>query len=118
MLTMEGLRAYGANTEEGLSRCMNNEAFYLRMVTMILNDTAPAKLRAAVEAGDLKGGFEAAHALKGVAGNLSLTPLYTKASEITELLRAGTVMDYAALLDGIDAEFARLRALVEDGGAQ
>ena len=30
MLTVAALREFGANTEEGLSRCMNNEAFYLR----------------------------------------------------------------------------------------
>ena len=34
MLTIEKLKAYGANVDEGLSRCMNNETFYLRLVNM------------------------------------------------------------------------------------
>ena len=33
MLTIENLRAWGANTEEALRRCMNNEAFYLGLVS-------------------------------------------------------------------------------------
>ena len=32
MLTVEKLKEYGADTGEGLNRCMNNEAFYLRLV--------------------------------------------------------------------------------------
>ena len=28
MLTIEKLKEYGANVEEGLARCLNNEAFY------------------------------------------------------------------------------------------
>ncbi len=38
MLTIESLKAFGANTEEGVARCINNEAFYLKMVGMVLND--------------------------------------------------------------------------------
>ena len=45
--------------------------------------------------------FEAAHALKGVLGNLSLTPLYEPVQEITELLRNRTEMDYTPLLETI-----------------
>ena len=29
-MTVNDLKTYGANTEEGLRRCMNNESFYLR----------------------------------------------------------------------------------------
>ena len=59
------------------------------------------KLKNALETGDLENAFLAAHALKGVLGNLSLTPLYTKVVEITELLRNRTEMDYSALLADI-----------------
>lgn len=45
--------------------------------------------------------FEAAHALKGITGNLALVPLYEPIVEITELLRARQEIDYADLLSGI-----------------
>ena len=51
-----------------------------------------------MEAGDLDSAFQSAHALKGVLGNLSLTPMYKKSVEITELLRSRTQTDYAPLL--------------------
>ena len=48
-----------------------------------------------------KKAFDAAHALKGVLGNLSLTPIYTPVAEITELFRRETDMDYKSRLDTI-----------------
>ena len=100
-MTIESLREFGANVEEGVARCANNEAFYLRMMDILKKEQGFGKLEAAVQAGNLKEGFEAAHALKGVLGNLSLTPLYEPVAEITELLRAETDMDYAPILEVI-----------------
>ena len=54
---------------------------------MGLADANFGKLREAMAAGDAKAAFEAAHALKGAIGNLSLTPLYNPISELTERLR-------------------------------
>ena len=36
MLTIEKLKAYGANVEEGMERCLNNEAIYFRLIGMKL----------------------------------------------------------------------------------
>ncbi len=94
MITVDALREYGANTAEGLERCMNNEAFYLRFVNMALEDKGFDALKTAIEAGDKKASFEAAHALKGLLGNLSLTPIYDIVVELTERLRAGEDADY------------------------
>jgi len=113
-MTIEDLIRYGANTREGLQRCMNNESFYLRLVKMIPGDANFSKLFDAVAVGDLNAAFEAAHALKGSTGNLSLTPLYAPLGEVTELLRARTVMDYSAYMEVIRQnrdELERLCAL-------
>ena len=114
MLTIEALQAFGADTKTGLSRCMNNESFYFRMIRMILTDKNFEKLSAALAEGDLETAFEAAHTLKGVLGNLSLTPLYSPVAELTEHLRARKDMDYSGYLQEISARFAALRALCED----
>ena len=98
MLTVEKLRDYGANVDEGMGRCLNNEAFYLKMVNMGIGDASFGKLEDAISAGDLNAGFEAAHALKGIMGNLALTPILNPVSEMTELLRARTETDYSELL--------------------
>ena len=108
-MTIDDLKTYGADTAEGLRRCMNKESFYLRLVKMIPGDANFQKLYDAIDKGDLDAAFEAAHALKGSAGNLSLTPIFAPISEITELLRARTQMDYAPLVEAIRESHERLR---------
>ena len=100
-MTIDDLKNYGADTIEGLRRCMNNESFYIRLVKMIPGDAGFQKLYDAIGRGDLTAAFEAAHALKGSTGNLALTPIFAPVSEITELLRAGTKTDYSALIEAI-----------------
>ena len=90
MITIEKLSAFGANTAEGLARCYGSEALYLRLVGLIPAEKSFAALEQALASHDLDAGFAAAHALKGVLGNLSLTPMYALACDITELLRSRT----------------------------
>jgi HPt (histidine-containing phosphotransfer) domain-containing protein len=86
-MTLDTLKAYGANTAEGMGRCLNNEAFYLRMVSMTLADGNFDALKTAMDAGDARGAFAAAHSLKGTTGNVALTPIYEPVCALTELLR-------------------------------
>ena len=111
MLTIDSLKALGANTEEGVTRCAGNEEFYLKMVTMVLGDASFDQLKAALEAGDLDTAFERAHALKGVTGNVSLTSLYDPICAITEELRARNDIDYSDYIDTIFGELEKLRTL-------
>ena len=98
MLTIDSLRAYGANVDEGMTRCMNNEAFYFRLIGMALKDSRFDTLGEKIAGGDLQAAFEEAHALKGVLGNLALTPIYNPVSEMTEFLRARQNVDYSPYL--------------------
>lgn len=108
MITVETLRAWGANVDEGLERCLGNEAFYLRLTEKALQDPSFDRLKEAVASGDLEKGFEAAHALKGIMANMALTPILTPVQQITELLRNRTQADYGPLLAEIDARRAEL----------
>jgi len=111
MLTLDALRDFGADVKGGLERCMNNESFYLRLVKMALSDNNVDRLRESLASGDLDAAFEAAHALKGVLGNLSLTPVYEPVAEVTELLRARAGTDYAPYMKTIGEAWDRLQAL-------
>ena len=111
LITIEKLEQWGADTKNGLARCLNNEDFYLKMVDMALNGDGFEKLGAALEKKDLKAAFEAAHALKGVMANLALTPLQEPVSQMTELLRAGTDMDYTPLYEEVMARYSELKSL-------
>lgn len=111
MLTIQGLRDYGADVDEGLRRCLNNEDFYIRLVGIAAADEGYDRLARQVRDGALGEAFDTAHALKGVLGNLFLTPVYEPVSEITELLRAKQDVDYTELISRILEQRDRLAAL-------
>lgn len=111
MITIDSLKEYGANVEEGLARCLNKEDFYLKMVNLGLADERFEKLGDILAAKDLDAAFEAVHALKGVIGNLALTPLYEPINKMTELLRARTDTDYSALCAEVKAQRDKILAL-------
>ena len=114
MLTVDALRAWGANVDEGLGRCFKKEDVYLKLVGMQLTDKNYDKLDAAVAAGDAKAAFEAAHGLKGAVGNLALTPIYTPISAITERLRGQSEMcDISALHAEANKALAELRRIAK-----
>ena len=111
MLTIEKLREYGADVDEGLARCLNMEDFYISLVEKVLEDNRLPLLERQISEEDLDEAFETAHALKGMYANLSLTPLIKPVSEITELLRSKTNTDYSALLTEAKMQFEALCSL-------
>lgn len=114
MLTVEALNEFGANTQEGVARCMNNADFYLKMVRMSADDQNFNQLQESLAQKDLDRAFEVAHALKGVLGNLSLTPLYEPISELTELLRKRTDMDYSDYAQLIAQRYEQFRGILAE----
>ncbi|MBR2282396.1 MAG: Hpt domain-containing protein [Spirochaetales bacterium] len=112
-MTIEDLERFGANTEEGISRCMGNRDFYLKLVKIMPKDRNFGVLYDAIARNDLDAAFEASHSLKGALGNLSLTPLFTAVQEITELLRARTQTDYSPLVEKIRKLHKELEALCD-----
>ena len=98
MLTIENLKAYGANVEEGVKRCLDDEDFYIDLVISAIPDERIDELEMRINSGDLDKAFEIAHALKGMYGNISITPIYEPISEITEQLRSRNSIDYSQYL--------------------
>ena len=113
MLDLEKLKQFGADVEKGLSRCAGNEALYLRLVKLCVEELKADALGQALAAGDLDRAFDAAHKLKGGAGNLALDPLSVPVCELTELLRHKTPGDYDRLHGEIMEKAAALAALTE-----
>ena len=99
MITIDGLRDFGADVDEGLARCINNEAFYLKMVNKAIGDPTVEELFDSIAKKDLETAFEKAHALKGVWGNLALKPLYDAVAKMVELLRIRKDADYSEYID-------------------
>ena len=104
--------AYGGDYAATMSRFMGKEALYLKLLNMLMQDDNLQKLEAALQKGDLPEAFDAAHTLKGGAGNMGLTPVVEAVCRIVEPLRQKEQReDYPALLQEIQAEFEKVKQL-------
>jgi HPt (histidine-containing phosphotransfer) domain-containing protein len=105
---------YGGNYKETMGRFMSNHKMYRRFLDMLFQDENMKRLGEALEQGNLNEAFEAAHTLKGVAGNMGLTPLYESVCRIVEPLRKRDEKeDYAGLYRQIQTEFQKAEELRE-----
>ena len=82
--------AYGIDHEDALDRFGGNSALFRRLAGKYADDGHFAALEAAMAAGDYDQAYREAHALKGVAGNLSFARLYDLMSQIAHALREGS----------------------------
>ena len=97
MLDVERLKNdFGIDAKAGLARCMNNKAFFAKMLAMALKNPSFDKLENVLAAQNYEEAFELCHALKGVVGNLALDKIYNPISEMTEQLRRKDDLDYVA----------------------
>lgn len=81
------LRENGAGVDTAVKRFMGNKALYKKFLMKFKEDRSCQAIAEHIGARDYEEAFNAAHSLKGVAGNLGLDPVYEGASKITELLR-------------------------------
>lgn len=101
MITIEKLKNFGCDTEQGIKNCMDSENLYLILVESFVPDTRIDKLIETLIAGNLVEGFGLAVAEKGIYSHLAITPLATRFAQLSELLRGKANMDYAPLLGEI-----------------
>ena len=90
MSLIDSLKELGVNVDEGLDRVMGDTSLYEMMLGMFLdavrdNPVEPAQFDGA----GLDDLTKTVHMLKGVTGNLALTPLFNGYNQSLILLRAG-----------------------------
>lgn len=96
MTVKECYEAFGGNYEECFSRLRTDERI-AKFLTKVISDGSFKLLTDSLESRNLPEAFRAAHTLKGVCMNLSLTRLHDSAVNLTEALRNRT--EYGADID-------------------
>ncbi|HIT65989.1 MAG TPA: Hpt domain-containing protein [Candidatus Merdisoma merdipullorum] len=104
----------GADTDGALERFMGNEGLYTRFARGFREDGNYDALLKAMEAGDVKAAFNAAHTLKGVTGNLSFNRLYEKVSEVVEPLRREDLEEAGKKLPALTDAYEELIRVLEE----
>lgn len=74
-----------------MERFYGNDTLYLTVLKGFLNDETMKTLKRAVLNQEWDAAFTAAHALKGLAGNLGFTPLFHSIGELVIVIRAGRI---------------------------
>ncbi len=92
----------GLDVPAALERFMNNETLLEKFLAKFPADPNHDRLAAAIAAGDQEGALTAAHTMKGVCGNLSMTALFDLLTRQVAAFRAGDWDGAVAMMPELD----------------
>jgi HPt (histidine-containing phosphotransfer) domain-containing protein len=83
------------NFDDGVKRVMNNAKLYVKLLTKFKTGTNLEELSTQLGAGDYEKAQVAAHTIKGIAANLSLTELFEKIRDLESQIKEKSVQPEA-----------------------
>ncbi len=95
----------GISANEGIARFGGNAEIYEKFLTKFPTDPNFAGMCESIEQQDVKAAFAFAHALKGVAGNLSMNRLYDDLFPLVEELRSDRLEKAEKLLCAVKQDY-------------
>ncbi len=112
--TISELKGCGCDVESALERFLNNEAMYMKFLKKFLTDESYAKLSANITEGDYEEACRSVHTLKGVSGNLGLTPLYEASSAMVNEFRAGNPDTAVAGMERLSGIYNEISSVISE----
>ena len=109
MTVKECYDAIGADYDDVFSRLRKDDRIR-KFLLKVLDDKSYELLLNSIEARDMAEAFRAAHTLKGVCQNLSLTRLYNSSSRLSDVLRDRQEYgeDIAEALEPVKEDYAQM----------
>ncbi len=104
----------GIDVYESIDRLMGMEDLYDSLILEFLEDENFDTMKRYLEEGDAASAFNAAHALKGVAGNLGMVKFYHKFHPVVEMLRRGELDEASKEIKGIELEYRNIKRLIKE----
>lgn len=95
------LESMGVNTQDALRRFSGNSTLYVKMLGKFITAIGDLEVMSYIDSQDYATAVNNAHTLKGVTGNLSLTPLFEAYTEIVNSLRANDPQNARETLEKI-----------------
>lgn len=108
---IEKLTEYGADIPGILERFLEDEELYASCIETFYADTGFNDLGIAIINKQYEDAFNYAHTLKGVAGNMGLTPLYNSIVILVESLRYKDYLKIEEQYDSIMKEYFKSKNL-------
>lgn len=110
-LITDRLKEYGADVDGALERFVGDEDLYITCISTFLRDTGFLEVVSSIQKESYAEAFEYAHALKGVAGNLGLQPLYYSLSSLVEKLRNKEYNDIEKYCGNVIKSYEELKSM-------
>jgi len=104
-ILLHKLNAYGMDVTGTMARFGGNEALMMRFLLGFPKDQTMGSLRDAMTSGNREAQKVAAHSLKGLSGNLGLTPVFEASSAMMDTLRANEDTDVSSLYDALEQAY-------------
>ncbi|MCL2277485.1 MAG: Hpt domain-containing protein [Treponema sp.] len=79
------------DVSEGSKRVMNNTKLYAKLLAKFIDDKSAVQFETALADEDNEAARSAAHAVKGLAANLSLIELFNKSLEVETSIKSNTL---------------------------
>lgn len=113
MSLFEELKDLGVDVDGGLKRINGNEKLYTKLLGSYLKAVKTYNVQPDFDDADCNEMIEKTHAIKGVSGNMSITPVYEAYTKIVDLLRTGKPEDARAILKDITPVQDKIVACIE-----
>lgn len=95
----------GIDVNEGIHRFNGNKELYEKFLMSFPEDAHYGQMLQEIEKGDAEAAFQAAHALKGITGTVSLVQLHGVLIPLVEELRAGSLEKVPELLPPVQEAY-------------
>lgn len=111
---IRALTICNTDVEGALKRFSGNESFYMLCLSEFLNDPTMDELNTAIENNAWDDAFTAAHALKGLAGNMGFVPLLHATGELVVLIRGGRIREVDASNRRVNRCYREITAAIRE----
>lgn len=101
-----------------LRRFGSNERLYISCLGLFLEDQTMSELNDAIARQAWDDAFTAAHALKGLAGNLGFVPLMHSAGQLVILIRGGRTREVAEYIGQVNRDYRDIARTIRDNFIQ
>lgn len=112
MTLKECYAAMNGDYDDVLSR-LRTERLVQKFVLKFLADDSYQLLRKSLDEQDYSEAFRAAHTMKGICQNLSITGLGKSSAELTEALRNGWTPEAAGLIEQVTQDYAAVSDAIQ-----
>ncbi|MEF9921277.1 MAG: Hpt domain-containing protein [Anaerovoracaceae bacterium] len=109
---IEELKKMQCDVEGAMERFLDDYDLYGVCLESLVSDPSFVELGVALSENDAEKAFENAHTLKGIIGNMGLTPMLKIVEQIVEPLRKGELDGLMPLYDQLILENKKIKALI------